>query len=359
MTSQITPDQMQKFVAILDEFERYRDLTHAEKERLIAHILSRPYLDLRVDWAFKHVLKDKNLLKMLLNDFLPEDITEVEHLPNEIDRVRADDKNIIMDVLCTAKDGRQFICEMQRERKNSFKNRMFYYGASMIQSQLKGGESYDKLKEVYVICFMDFTLEHESDQLVYRYVMREQDTGELYGRLLSIYFCELPRLQATSIDGLEPIESWFYIFRNLCNFAGKPQDIGSRYAPIAEAAKANLLANEEPYQYMRAMITEEERLDISTAGYEYGYNSAKKEWYAKGLTEGEAKGVAKGEAIGIAKGEAIGVAKGEAIGIAKGEAKARAKIMLEMVTRLTDMGYDADFICAITGLSKEELTELN
>lgn len=213
----------------------------------------------------------------------------------------------------------------------------------MIQSQLKGGESYDKLKEVYVIYFMDFTLEHESDQLVYRYVMREQDTGELYGRLLSIYFCELPRLQATSIDGLEPIESWFYIFRNLCNFAGKPQDIGSRYAPIAEAAKSNLLANEEPYQYMRAMITEEERLDISTANYEYGYNIAKKEWYAKGLAEGEVIGEAKG----IAKGEA------------KGIAKVRAKIMLEMVTRLTDMGYDADSICAMTGLSKEELTELN
>ena len=109
---------------------------------------------------------------------------------------------------------------------------------------------------------------------------------------------------------------------------------------------------------MRAMITEEERLDISTANYEYGYNIAKKEWYAKGLTEGEAKGeakgVAKGEAIGIAKGEAIGIAKGEAIGVAK----ARAKIMLEMVTRLTDMGYDADSICSLTGLSKEELTKL-
>jgi len=47
-----------------------------------------------------------------------------------------------------------------------------------------------------------FTLEHESDQLVYRDVMREQDTGKLYGRLLSIYFCELPRLKANSIDGL-------------------------------------------------------------------------------------------------------------------------------------------------------------
>ena len=67
---------------------------------------------------------------------------------------------------------------------------------------LKGGESYDNMKEVYVICFMDFTLEHESDQLVYRYIMREQDTGEVYGKMLSIYFCELPRLKANSIDGL-------------------------------------------------------------------------------------------------------------------------------------------------------------
>lgn len=42
-------------------------------------------------------------------------VNEVEPLPNEIDKLRPDDKNVIMDVLCHAADGTEFIVEMQRK----------------------------------------------------------------------------------------------------------------------------------------------------------------------------------------------------------------------------------------------------
>lgn len=317
---------MQKFIAILNEVERYRNLSNLEKEKLIVSILERPYMDLRCDWAFKHVLENREILKMLLNDFLPEEIDTVSFLPNEIDKMRPDDKNVIMDVLCESKDGRKFIVEMQRKKKKSFKNRMLYYGASMIHSQLKPKQSYSALKPVYVICFMDFTLNHQTDQLVYRYSLMEQDSGELYNGLLSIYLCELPRLDANSLEGLDPIQSWFYILEKMRIFAGEPEELGTRYAAIAEAARMHSLPDDEKIQYFRNMITEEERLDIGGAYYEDGFND--------------------------------GIAKGREEGKAEGKAEGRAEERKTIAKNLLAMNYPIESIAQITGLTPEEITAL-
>jgi predicted transposase/invertase (TIGR01784 family) len=266
----LTPAQMQQFLSVVNEVERYRDLSEEEKENLIIGIIDRPYMDLRSDWAFKHILQNADILKMLLNDFLPEDIESVEQLPNEIDRLQPDEKNVIMDVLCRTTDGRRFIVEMQRKKKKSFKNRMLYYGASMLHSQLKPRQSYSELQPVYVICFMDYRMKHETDQLVYRYSMREQESGELYNSLLSIYLCELTRLKETSIEGLDPIRSWFFILKNMRTFAGKPEDMGERYAAIAKAALMYGLPDEDKIKYFRNMITEEEKMELYETGFEDG-----------------------------------------------------------------------------------------
>lgn len=120
-------------------------------------------------------------------------------------------------------------------------------------------------------------MDHVTDQLVYRYILKEQDSGELYGKLLSIYLCELPRLEVHSIKGLNPVESWFYILENLGKFAGKPEDIGARYAPIATAARTRKLPDVEQLQYIRAMVSEHEKLDIGKAYFKDGIKEGKRE----------------------------------------------------------------------------------
>ena len=318
MEHNLTPAQMQQYLAIVNEVERYRDLSEEEKENLVISIIDRPYMDLRSDWAFKHILQDTAILKMLLNDFLPEEIDTVEPLPNEIDKAQPDDKNIIMDVLCRTCDGRTFICEMQRKKKASFKNRMLYYGASMLHSQLKPKQSYADLRPVYVICFMDYRMKHETDQLVYRYSLREQDSGELYNNLLSIYLCELTRLKETSIKGLTPIQSWFYILKNMRKFAGKPEDMGERYAAIAEAARLRHLPDDEKLQYLRNMITEEEKIELYDTGFE----------------DGMEKGMEKGRAEGM------------------------EEVRIAIAQNLLTMEYPIETIAQVTGLTPEDITAL-
>lgn len=329
MKNELTPEQLQRYVAVLDEVERYRSLTEKEKEMLVRSIVERPYMDLRSDFAFKHVFQNLDLLKVLLDDLLPEDIeaiSRLEHLPNEIDKMRPDDKNIIMDVLVKTHDGREIIIEMQRKKKTSFKNRMLYYGASMLHGQLKRRESYAKLKPVYVICFMDYEMEHETDQLVYCFALRETTSGERYGNHLLIYFCELPRLKKTSLEGLNPVESWFYILENMRKFAGDPKEMGPRYAAIAEASRMNNLPDDEKLKYFRGMVTEEERLDIGTAYYEDGFNDGKKAGLEQGLVRGKADGIQEAT-VNIAK-------------------------------ELLAAGIDVAVISAVTGLRAEEISSL-
>ena len=186
----MTPEQLRQFEAIVDEFEKCRGMSREEKQLLIKQIMSDTFMDLRCDWAFKHLLQDKGILKMLLNDVLPEEIDEVELLPNEVDRFFSDDKNATMDVVCRNHRPMEktFIVEIQRKRQRSLRDRMLYYGAASLTRQVRRGEPYRKLQPVYVVCFLDEEYQHSVPQLVYRYSMREETTNETYSDLLRIYF---------------------------------------------------------------------------------------------------------------------------------------------------------------------------
>ncbi|MBO4625217.1 MAG: hypothetical protein J5669_07610, partial [Bacteroidales bacterium] len=69
---------MQQYIAVVNEVERLRVLSEQEKINIVTRILEKPYMDLLSDWAFKHILQNKEILLMLLNDFIPEEIDSVE-----------------------------------------------------------------------------------------------------------------------------------------------------------------------------------------------------------------------------------------------------------------------------------------
>ena len=333
---ELTPEQLAQYIAVLDAVETYRDLSDEEKEKIVRKIMDHPYMDLCNDWAFKHVFRDLKLVKMLLEDVLPEEIVSVEPLedleaiPNEIDRLRPDDKNIIMDVLVKTKDDREIIIEMQRKHKKSFKNRMVYYGASMIHDQLKRKEPYWKMRPVYVLCFMDFNLKHETDQLLYHYTLREVTSGERYGNQLSIFLFELKRFRKNEMTGLSPIESWLYILKNMGKFAGKPEELGERYREVAEASKIHDLPDKEKLKYLQDMISEEEMLDMREATLEEGREEARE------LMRQEMEDMREAT---LEEGIEIG----------------NERASLKIAKNLVKMGMKDDFILQATGISKEEL----
>ena len=277
-TRQLSPQQYRLYLSIIDEFEKFRSLSDDEKYDIIQRIVTTRYIDLLCDWAFKHVFghNEENLL-LLLNDILPEKIVHITYDPNEVDILKGDDKQVIMDVICHREDGTSFICEMQRSDSKQFKNRMFYYGASLAHRQLKKGQEYDSLRPVYVICFMNFRTQHETEQLIYRYRLREDASHEPYGDQISILLCELPRLVKEADKPRTPVESWFEILRNMRTFASRPQDFDQRFDPIFKACLQNNLAENEQTQYFRAMITDAKIKDIAETYYDKGREEGRQE----------------------------------------------------------------------------------
>ena len=62
--------------------------------------------------------------------------------------------------------------------------------------------------------------------------------------------------------------------------------MGSRYAPVAEAARMNILPTGDRIKYFYNMVTDEERLDIGAAYYEDGFKAGKKETAKAMLAKG-------------------------------------------------------------------------
>jgi len=60
-------------------------------------------------------------------------------------------------------------------------------------------------------------------------------------------------------------------------FAGKPEDLGKRYAPIAEAAMMHDLPGKEQVQYFRGMISDEEKQELYTDGFADGVKQGRAE----------------------------------------------------------------------------------
>lgn len=321
----LSPEQRERYFAMMDKYSRIRCLSREEKEDLILRITTSEYIDLMCDWAFKHVFgHNKDYLMMLLNDFLPVRIVgidEIQYDPNEVDTFKGDDKQVIMDVLCHT-ETEHIIVEMQKSMNNEFRNRMVYYGGCMISRQLRSGDSYDKLKPVYVVCFMNFRLLHQTDQLVYRYQLREQDSNELYGDQLAVYLCELPRFVKESDRPLNPIEEWFELLQNMSRFVGRPESVSRRFDSILEDCRQVRLDALEQEQYFNAMISEHEEQSIAAAYKEMGFH------------EGLEKGLEKGRAEGIAAGK------------------------VEMARALKEMGFPVADICAASGLNEEVVAAL-
>jgi predicted transposase/invertase (TIGR01784 family) len=288
-TTSLTPEQFAQYEAIASEYDRFRRLSPEEKEDLIIRIATSTYIDLLCDWAFKHVFghNEKNLM-LLLNDILPEKIIHIEYEPNEIDLWKGDDKKVIMDVLCHTEDGRKIIVEMQRADKEFLRNRLLFYGASMIHTQLHKGESYGKLVPVYVVCFMNFRLQHDTDKLIYTYQLRET-TGEGYTKrsILNLYLCELPRFAGDPGKASNPVEVWFDILQNMSNFARKPEPYGGKYDPIFESSRQSPIPDQDKLQYFRSMfnddirsyLTDEDRKEIA------------EEFFAEGIKKGIGQGI--------------------------------------------------------------------
>ena len=88
-------------------------------------------------------------------------------------------------------------------------------------------------------------------------------------------------------------------------------------------------------------------------------DTAKREGKEEGLAEGMEKGLAEGMEKGLAEGMEKGLAEGMEKGLAEGMEKGMNQRSLEIARKMLENGMDAATVMEITGLSEEEMLQIN
>lgn len=287
-------------------------LSPEQRQAAVDMIAGTRYIDVTSDFGFKWMFRrhDKFLI-MLLRDVLGADIVSLEYADTEPPSAFAEAKRVEFDVRCTLADGTEIDVEMQKEDRRGAKSRFVYYGSRLIDGQLRRGDGYHSLKPVKVVCVLNYEYDHPGapeDKMVFEYVLSEVHTHERYGEELAVYLIELPRFRRTGAEIRSPVEEWLYVMRNLSKFAERPQGVGPRFDEFLATARTDSLSDKLMDEYIKYMLTDEERDDIAAAyldrGVRQGIMRTARAMVGLGLSAdviGKATGLSEAEIAGLAR----------------------------------------------------------
>ena len=326
------------------------------------------FVDMMRDPGFKAVVVDrdnKNLLIQMLNCILPQearisDILSYHDREQTVDYAGA--KKTFLDLVCVGDTGYTFNVEVQREVDDCFFQRCVYYGCGLYHEELLEGDYYDVLKPVYVIAFLGENFRHENeslwdrDNIISRYRMIEERTGEFAPSTIFVIFAELERFTKTLEECATEQDKLFFWFKNSWKYKQLPEEF-TKDVFISDLANACLVAafsKEKFNEYMSAMKNERDLQYRMKIHHDRGFAEGREEGEKKGREEGLAEGEKKGRAEGLAEGRKEGLAEGEMKGRKEGEMERNIAIAKNMLAQ----GMAIETISQCVGLSIEELNAI-
>ena len=157
----------------------------------------------KVDVIFRLLFGDKRNIEILI-DFLKSvldlDESEYESITLEdthLKRETADDKLGIVDVRLTTKSGKIVHIEMQILEQDDFPERVTYYNAKMLVTQLKSGNNY-KFQKTISIVISDFDIVEVSPKYHHRFQLNDLDAGVTFTDIIEINTLELGKIPVES-----------------------------------------------------------------------------------------------------------------------------------------------------------------
>ena len=176
--------------------------------------VSQDIISAKLDIIFKKIFSlEEN--EDMLHDFLStmldipyDNIKRITVCNSEMLPETADGKFSRMDLKIEVDDTLVNV-EMQVSSRPDFNDRVLYYWSKMYDGELKSGEDYGELKKCISINIVNFNI---SDKPSYHshYVIKEEDTGELFSDKLSIHFFELKKINR-KINSKDRKELWLHL----------------------------------------------------------------------------------------------------------------------------------------------------
>ncbi|MEQ9359738.1 Rpn family recombination-promoting nuclease/putative transposase [Coleofasciculus sp. F4-SAH-05] len=287
---------------------------------------------IRFDWAIKKLLRNKanyGVLAGFLSELLGKPIKIQSILEGESNQQAEDDKLNRVDILAENDQGELILIEVQNNTEQDYFHRMLYGTARLITDFLEKGEPYGKVKKVYSVNVVYFSL-GQGDDYIYKgkldfcglhledrlglsinqqKLFNIKDVSEIFPEYYVIKVNNFNDIAKTTLD------EWIY-------FLKKSQIKDEFTAQGLAEAKENLLVDslseEERANYLRFM--ENQRYEISLI------EGSRSEGRLEGIEEGIEQG------------------------------KQQAKINIARI--LKQKGTDIDTITEATGLTREEIEKL-
>lgn len=284
----------------------------------------------KYDFVFKYIFgndKHKDLLVALLSDILgipEEEFDGIDIINSELIREFKEDRKGILDVRIRTKFKKQIDVEIQILPTEYMAERTIFYWSKMYTSQIKPGDTYDKLKKCVTINIVDFKCT-PLNKLYSSYHLTEDKTGYRLTDILEVHFLEIPKLFDEKIerDENDPVVQWMEFLDagskgGMEMLAKKNKDIKKAYDLL------QIISKDEKAR----MLYEAEQAEISDQ--------------LTRIKSAEEKGIKKGIAQGITQGITQGINQGK----------------IKMAEKMLRRGDSIDDIVDITELTREEILEL-
>ena len=291
---------------------------------------------IRFDWAMKRLLRNKAnfaVLEGFLTTLLRDRIKIQKLLESESNQEEEFDKYNRVDLLAEDSKGTLLLIEIQNNNEYAYFQRMLFGTSKLVTEYINRGEGYDKVRKVYSINIVYFSLGHGKD-IVYhgktefrgihqndilelspfqRQTFKVDTVSQLYPEYYILKVNDFNQVAQT------PLEEWIY-------YLNTGEIPSTATAPGLEEARERLKLDSMTKDELAAYYRHLDNIVILRDNI----NTEREEGRAEGLEEGLNKGREEGE-----KQKAIEVAR-----------------------YLKSSGTSIELIIGATGLTKEEIEEL-
>ena len=165
---------------------------------------------IRFDWAMKRLLRNKvnfGVLEGLLTTLLGERIVIRKLLESESNQADEFDKYNRVDILAENSKGELILIEVQNNNEYAYFQRMLFGASKLVTEYINRGEGYDKVRKVYSVNIVYFSLGHGTD-IVYH--GKTEFRGIHNGELLELSPFQK---QTFKVDAVSQLYPEYYILK--------------------------------------------------------------------------------------------------------------------------------------------------
>ena len=272
---------------------------------------------IRFDWAMKRLLRNKanyGVLEGLMFSLLNEKFTIKKFLESESNQYSENDKFNRVDILAENEKGELIIFEIQNTRELTYFHRILYGVSKVITDFIDLGDDYDKVRKVYSINIVYFTLGQAKDYVyhgktTFKGMHDPDDILKLSNRQSEVFFGDeidagaktkreagdiFPEYYLLCVDNfdklaLNNLDEWIDFLKT---GEIREESKAPGLSVARKCLKLDKLSVAERNDYVRHMENLRYQRSVIMTGYDDGWQEGK----AEGRAEGE-----KEKAIQIAK----------------------------------------------------------